>query len=153
MKSKVTVVANADGNVVSPSVNNPEWASIRVKQTTVDMQNGFAKEKTRYAYIHGTTKMLSGWGVTAGQELDGQIVIRESLTPFNPKNPAADAKIAGTSGVVCRSNGNTIYRKLFFETNPSKFNDELIAHNNTEEIQLAYDTQAAAAQAESDLSL
>lgn len=153
MKSKVTVVANADGNVVTPSTNNPEWASIRVKQSIVEMDNNFAKEKTRFAYIHGTTKMLSSWGYAPGQELDGNVVIRESLTPFNPKNPSADAKIAGTSGVVCRLNGATIYRKAFFETNPTKFNDELIAHNNIEEIQMAYEAAKNASEANADLSL
>lgn len=139
MKSKVTVVANTDGNVVSTSKNNPEWGSIRVKQSIVEMQNGFAKEKVRYAYIRGTVKMLNSFGWHAGQQLDGNIVIRESLTPFNAENPDADLKIAGTSGVVCRFNGASIYRKAFYETVATKFNDELIAHNNVDEIQLAYD--------------
>jgi len=152
MKSKVTIQANADGNVVSKSINNPEWGSIRVKQTFVEMNNGFAKQKDRYAYIRGTVSMLTAWGYTANQELDGAIVIRESLTPFNVQSPDGDLKVAGTSGVICRSNGSPIYRKTFFETNPSKFNDETIAHNNSEEIQLAYEVVKSTA-VESDLSL
>ena len=149
--SKVTVKANEDGTVVSTSKNNPEWGSIRVKQTTVEMQNGFAKAKDRYAYVRGTVKMLSSFNWAPGQELDGKIVIRESLTPFNPENPDADVKIAGTSGVVCRFNGAPIYRKAFYETNATRFTDELIAHNNIEEIQSAYD--AAKATESADLSL
>lgn len=152
MRSKVVVTANTDGNVVVPSKNNPEWGSIRVKQNVMDMQNGFAVSKTRYAYIRGTVKMLSSFGYTPGQELSGEIVVRESLTPFNQENPDADLKIAGTSGVVCSFNGAPIYRKTFFETNPTKFQDELIAHNNIDEIQAAYDV-AKATSLESDLSL
>jgi hypothetical protein len=150
--SKVTVKGNEDGTVISISKNNPEWGSIRVKQTIAEMQNGFVKTKDRYAYVRGTVQMLSALDWSVGQQLDGKIVIRESLTPFNPDNASLDYKIAGTSGVVCRYNGAPIYRKAFFETNPTKFNDELIAHNNTEEIRIANEI-ASKANVDTDLSL
>lgn len=152
MRTKVVVTADANGNVVRPSENNPEWGTIRLKQDIMEVQNNFVTKKSRYAYIRGTVKMLTGFGFTPGMELDGKIVVRESLTPFNKENPDGDLKIAGTSGVVCSYNGAPIYRKTFFETNSTRFDDEMIAHNNIDEIQAAYDA-AQTATLESDLSL
>jgi hypothetical protein len=74
--------------------------------------------------------------------LNGRVVIRESLTPFNTKNPEGDLKIAGSTGVVCKVNNQPIYRKTVY-TDMSTLQEELIQHDNVEEIRAAFRAQQA----------
>ena len=45
-------------------------------------------------------------------------------------------KIAGSTGVVCKVNGQPIYRKTVYTDIPT-LKEELIAHDNIEEIKAA----------------
>lgn len=138
MNSRVKVTADELGNVVVVSKNNPEWAHIRVEQSRVVIDdNGFARKKTISALVHGTTDDLKSFGWTRGQELPGAIIFKESLEPFNAKDPERDYKVAGKTGVVCCLDGQPIYRKTFYSTNASA-QDVSIAHNNVEDIRAAY---------------
>ena len=67
-------------------------------------------------------------------------MIKESLTPFNTKKPESDLKIAGTTGVVCKVNGQPIYRKTIYTDIPT-VKEELIAHDNVDEIRGALRAQ------------
>jgi hypothetical protein len=49
-----------------------------------------------------------------GQMLEGTIVIKESLTPFNEKDPTRDLKVAGSSGILCKVGNDPIYRKTVY---------------------------------------
>jgi L-ascorbate metabolism protein UlaG (beta-lactamase superfamily) len=71
-----------------------------------------------------------------GQELPGRVVIRESLKPFNDKDPSRDLKIAGDTGVVCKVNGQPIYRKTIY-TDVAAVEEVQIAHDNIDEIRAA----------------
>jgi hypothetical protein len=146
MKSKVIVTADAAGNVVVPSSNNSEWGHIRVTQKRVVIdERGFARPKTASALIAGLVKDLKDFGWKAGQELDGTIYYKEQLEPFNKKEPKRDMKVAGKTGIPCCIDGQVIYRKGFYTTNPNQDDvfiiDEygcIVSHDNGDAIREAY---------------
>jgi hypothetical protein len=138
--NKVKVVADEFGNVVRVSTNNPEYASIRVEQSTFSFSKGWMRKKSRTAFIPGVTEELSEMAkqmkLTDGYELSGQIIIKESLEPFNAEDPDRDIKFAGETGVSCKFEDQNIYRKTYY-TESKNEEDELIAHTNTDEIRKA----------------
>jgi len=134
MNSKVKVTADAAGNVIVQSVNNPEFGYVRVEQEKVLFSDsGFMERKVISALVHGQLKDLSFLKWTANQELNGSIVVRESLVAFNKKNPEKDFKVAGETGIICSVDGCPIYRKLTYSTS-SSIPDETIKHDNSEAI-------------------
>lgn len=146
MKSKVIVAADAAGNVVVPSANNPEWGNILVTQECIIIdERGFARPKRASALIAGTIKDLKKFGWKAGQELPGTIYFKEQLEPFNKKEVNRDIKIAGKTGIPCKINGQPIYRKNFYSANPNQPDvyiiDEygcILSHDNGDEIREGY---------------
>lgn len=139
MNSKVIVTADATTNsVVNVSENNPEWGYIRVEQvrTMID-DNGFLKRKSVSAIVPGLLSDLQESGFFAGQQLDGKILVEESLEPFNKKTPERDLKIAGETGIVCTYGGLPIYRRTKFSFDGAG-TDTLIKHDNVEELRAAY---------------
>ena len=137
MVSKVKVTANEAGDVIVMSKENNKYGHIRVEQKrTVISDKGWVKVKSVSALLHGTVEDLEQFGFEDGQLIQGKIVIKESLVPFNAENPEKDYKIAGTTGIVCCVDGQPIYRKTFY--NPSANDqDETLAHDNSEAIRLA----------------
>jgi len=134
MSNKVTITADKNGNVIGISQNNPEYGYIRVEQIATQINDqGWLRNTKRSALIKGKVEDLMACGYKKDQEISGKIVIRESLVPFNTENPDRDLKIAGDTGVVCRLDDEPIYRQAFYTTNLNAF-DELITHNNSEEI-------------------
>jgi hypothetical protein len=75
-------------------------------------------------------------GFFDNQELQGKIVVKESLEPFNLQNPDKDYKFAGTTNVVCCQDGQPIYRRAFYNMDGSD-TDEFVTHNNFEAIREA----------------
>ena len=137
METKVTVTADNAGNVITKT-SNPIWGYIRVEQTRMVIdENGFARMKKLSALIPGTVADLHCFGWEANQKIEGKIIIKESLTPFNKHEPEKDLKVAGISGVVCQQGDSPIYRKHFFNVNAGAV-DQLLEHTNTEEIKAAY---------------
>lgn len=139
MNSKVTVLADeATGSVVNISANNPDYGYVRVQQirTMID-DNGFLRRKPVSALIPGTVEELQATGFFAGQQIDGKIVVEESLEPFNEKEPNRDLKVAGETGIVCTLGGLPIYRrtKMSFDGTAA---DTLVKHDNIEELRQAY---------------
>jgi hypothetical protein len=138
--SKVKVVADEFGNVVRVSTNNPEYGSIRVEQSTYSFDKGWMRKKARTAFIPGMTneltEMVKQLNITDGFELSGNIIIKESLEPFNQENPDRDIKYAGTTGVMCTFEDQIIYRKTYY-TESMYEEDEMIPHTNTDEIRAA----------------
>lgn len=134
MENKVVVVADKNGNIISRSLNNPDYGYIRVEHFGTQINDqGWLKNVKRYALIKGKLNDLLECNYKEGQQIPGKIVVRESLTPFNTENPDRDLKIAGNTGVICRLDDEPIYRQSFFTNNVNSF-DELIMHNNSEEI-------------------
>jgi hypothetical protein len=138
MNSKVIVTADATTNSVVNVSDNPEWGYLRVEQirTMID-DNGFLKRKSVSAIVPGLLSDLQASGFFAGQQLDGKIVVEESLEPFNKKNPERDLKVAGETGIVCTYGGLPIYRRTKFSLDGT-MQDTLIKHDNVEELRAAY---------------
>lgn len=147
MKEAVKVSANAQGQVVSVSPNNPEFGYIRVTQVNRTMEKGWLRRTTISALISGTVVELKAMSLTPNQELEGTIQILESTESFNEKNPEKDYKLAGDTGMNCCIEGQPIYRKTFY-TEDVEAKDELIPHDNVEEIKAAYAEMKAAQEAE-----
>lgn len=138
MDSKVKVTADKAGNVIVKSQNNPEYGHIRVEQTRMVVEeNGFARRKMISALIPGRVADLKGFGWEAGQEVPGKVIVKEDTKPFNKKDPERDFKVAGKSGVVCTIEDQPIYRKHFYTLDESAV-DQLVEHDNDEEIKAAY---------------
>lgn len=149
-KSKVKVAGDETGSVIVISKSNPEYGTIRVVQDrAVFDESGFARKKSLSALIAGRVSDLKSFGWKSNQELDGKIVIRESLTPFNAKDPDRDFKVAGKSNIVCCLDGEPIYRKTFYTENMN-LQDEIIAHNNTDAIRAAFLEEKEKAQSENE---
>jgi hypothetical protein len=145
MNSKVIVLADETKAVVNVSENNPDYAYVRFQQvrTMID-DNGFARRKTITAIMPGLLEDLTAMNLFAGQQLDGKIVIEESLTPFNKKTPERDLKIAGETGIVCTLGGLPIYRRTKFSFN-SATQDSTLDHDNVDELRAAYAAQKSTA--------
>lgn len=137
MLSKVYVTANEAGQVVVPSKDNSNYGHIRVEQKrTVITDKGWVRSKVLSALMHGTVDELESLGFCAGEIIPGKIVIKESLTPFNAKDPSLDFKVAGKTGVVCMVGEQPIYRKCFYNQSGTDI-DETIAHTNSDAIRQA----------------
>lgn len=139
MNNNLVTVAAADelGNVISVSKNNPEYGYVRVQQVVAGFTpDGWARVQTRSALLKGKIDELKAFNFKAGQTLNGKIVVKEAFTPFNNEFPEKDLKLAGTTGIVCRVDDQPIYRQTFF-TQDMNAQDELIMHNNTDEIREA----------------
>src|SRR3990172_7650386 len=131
---KVIVSAGPDGSPIVVSKDSPAYGSVRVEQERhVISETGWLKIKSVSALILGSVEELKRAGYEAGQELEGKIVIRESLSSFNPKNPEKDLKIAGNTEITCMVGDKPIYRKAFYSQNPDA-QDVLVAHTNSEVI-------------------
>ncbi len=135
---KITVTGDDKGNAIIKSKNNPEYGHIRVSQVRhMFDEKGFVRPKTLTALVPGLIGDLKSLKWSVNEEVPGKIYVKESLTPFNPKDPDKDLKIAGKTGITCMLDGKPIYRKTFFTTNQAT-PDVLIQHSNTEEIKAAY---------------
>jgi hypothetical protein len=139
MDGRVKVCCDDNGDVIIQSKKNPDWGHIVVEQYRMEIdKGGFAKRVKYRALIPGKITDLKHFDWKADQEIDGIIIFKESLTPFNPKEPDYDVKVAGSSGVVCTLEGQIIYRKMFYSLHPGAKNIA-IQHDNEEEIKSAYD--------------
>jgi hypothetical protein len=159
MKNSVKVTADEAGNVIVKSKTNPEYGHIRVEQTRMLIDNsGFARKMKLSALIPGTVEDLAGFGWDAGEAVEGKIIVRQSLAPFNKKDPERDYKIAGETGIVCCVDGEPIYRKHFYTADSTATDydtDESgeivnggLKHTNGLEIQAAYASSKESAKLE-----
>jgi hypothetical protein len=138
MSNKVKVTADEAGAVIVISDGNSEYGHIRVIQERVIFDDrGWARKKPVSALVPGTVEDLKSLGWVNHQELEGKVIVKESLKPFNPKDPDRDLKIAGKTGIICCQDGKPIYRKTFYNE-ASNAGDILIEHTNGEDIRNAY---------------
>lgn len=133
---KVTVTADELGNVINQSLN-PDIGYIRLEQQmkTIGL-NSWVKNEKRSALIFGKIVDLQEFNFKANEQLDGKIIVEESLQPFNSEMAEREMKIAGTTGVCCRVDDQPIYRRTRYTTNMSE-EDTLIQHTNVDEIREA----------------
>jgi hypothetical protein len=142
---KVKVVATKEGNVINVSQSDPEYGFIRVEQVCPQFtESGWLRRVKRSTLIKGKVEDLISMNYKNHQELPGKIIVKESFEPFNVQNPDQHLKIAGDTGIVCRVNDQPIYRETFYTPNDNA-QDELIMHNNNEEIKEVMSAQRAIA--------
>jgi len=134
MTNPVYVVGDENGSVITLSKNNPEFGWITVRQDSLSIDNGWANRKSLSAIIMGRPDILEAFDLAAGEILSGKIVVVEQLKPFSSEDK--DLKIAGSTGIVCKSNGQPIYRKTFYTTNVDA-QSVFIQHDNADEIRMA----------------
>ena len=137
MQKKVQIIPDELGNVIRVSQNNPEFGHVRLEQDRVSYTNsGWVDRKVVTTLLHGKTEDLREMDLHNKTELNGKIIVKESLTPFNDKDPDRDLKIAGNTGIICCQDGQPIYRKTMY-TPDMNAEDTLIAHNNGDAIREA----------------
>ena len=137
MQNFVNVLADDMGNIIIPSPNNEEYGYVRVEQKAATVNSeGWVKISKRNAIIKGKIEDLKQFGFQKDKTIPGKIIIKESFVPFNILNPEKDLKYAGNTGVVCRVDDQPIYRQSFFTTDFNQ-HDDLITHNNSDEIKEA----------------
>jgi hypothetical protein len=136
---KVRVCGDASGNIIVPSKTNPEYGHIRVEQERmiIEEATGFARSKTISALIPGLVKDLKNFGWVKDQEVEGKVIFKEQLAPFNMKDAERDYKIAGKTEITCCVDGQPIYRKTFYSPS-EKAEDVAVAHTNGDDIKAAY---------------
>ena len=153
MSNKKVVVTALKGVVIAVSESNAEFGHVRVQQErSVYDDRGWLRRKLVTALIPGSIEDLKAEGFQDGQELPGKIVIKESQSPFNKKDPDRDLKIAGETGITCKKGGKPIYIKAFY-TEDANASDALVAHDNTDEIRMAYETKKEEGKEEPNLTL
>jgi hypothetical protein len=137
MNPFVNVSSNEDNSIITLSKNNPEYGYIRVTQQRLLInKKGWVSIRPLSALVQADVETLKMLNWSPNQQLKGQIVIKESFEPFTPDNPDKDLKIAGETGIPCCVDGQPIYRKCFYDPTGNDV-DDLIQHNNTEEIKIA----------------
>lgn len=137
MPNQVEVLADDMGNVVRLSKNNPDYGYIKLGYNSITIgKGGWLKPRNLTSIILGNTEDLIMYSKTIGKSLPGKIVVKESLNPFNKKDPNRDLKYAGDTGVVCCVDGQPIYRKTEYVSDLS-IEDTLINHDNGDDIRSA----------------
>jgi hypothetical protein len=139
MTTKVTVLADQTTKAVINPSNKPEYGYVKVSQVRpmIDEKSGFLRPRLVTALIPGLITDLQLMSFYDGQQLDGKVIIEESLAPFNSKTPERDLKIAGGTGIVCTTGGQPIYRrtKFSFDVNAQ---DTFVKHDNVDQLRAAY---------------
>ena len=131
-KCPVRVSADEAGSIISQS-SNPEYGYIRVVQEKPVDKDGFVKFREVSALIQGTIEDLQKLDLKAGDELEGKIVVKESLVPEDKqkiiKNFKEYSKFFKKSGVIIDHD----LRKRFIEKELLKISikkDFLLEINN-----------------------
>lgn len=138
MTNPVYVSADENGSVINVSKNNSDFGWITLRQDKLVITNGWAQNKSLSTIILGKVEHLEAFNFVEGQVLDGKIVVREQTTPF--VDETRDVKVAGSTGVVCKVNGQPIYRKTFYTSNMDE-QDIFVQHDNVDEIRQALSEQ------------
>jgi len=135
MKKLVIVKLDDNGNAIRQSPNNPEYGFIILSQERMNIDvNGWVNKKTFTALIKGEISDLKDSGIGDIKSLPGNIIVKESTTPFQDFNPNRDLKIAGDTGIIlCTEDGEPIYRQTIYDGS-GLMTDILIPHANGEEI-------------------
>jgi len=139
-RNPVRVVGDEAGSVIHPT-RNPLRGYVKVVQDRPLFDNrGHVRIQTVSAIIHGTYDDLGKLDYKAGEKIEGKIIVQESLEPFNPNNPDYHIKKAGDTNIICKVGEKPIYRRTLYTEVRSK-EDNLIQHDNVDELRAAYSLQ------------
>lgn len=132
MRQNVIVSANAEGNVINMS-KNPMYGYIVVKQNRIQFKSGFARHTEFTALITGEIRILEMLNFREGQELPGNIIVEESLTPFDGKHREGDLKRTRDGRYFTTVEGEPIYRRNVYDETGCR-EDDLIGVKQTFEL-------------------
>lgn len=68
--------------LITPSVNKPEWGTVRLSSEQTVFSNNMMNKSTRSAFIRGKIVELEQVFKTAGQIFPGKIIYKNSFTPL-----------------------------------------------------------------------
>jgi len=133
MKNSVKVTANPNTGLVFTSTgvsakDGKEYGFIRLESKSVDFSGAVASVRILSALKTISKEAFDASGLMQGQEIDGQIIIKES-TIKNPFRANQEPKRQGKDGGILLSNGLPIYRETEFTTDMSVAN-VLVAHTS-----------------------
>ena len=131
--NKVKVTADEFGNVIRLSQNNPDYGFVRLEQSVVEIYNGWVRRKSKTAILPGLVSDLKYLAWAEGEELEGKIVVKETLEPIIKDNLDYGVKRAGQDGPICVFEDQPIYRRTYF-TMDMEDEDVYIQHTNVDEI-------------------
>jgi len=132
----VIVAANKAGHVINVSKKNEDYGFIKLTQDIIVVKDTFVDRKQRSALLTGRIEVLQSMNLSGGDEIQGKIIVLESLVPFARVNQERDLKIAGDTNICCSIGGEPIFRKTFYVTDENA-KDEFIKHDNSDEIMTA----------------
>jgi hypothetical protein len=147
---KVTVTANPNTNQVfnlsvdekgQPKLdkNGNRYGFVRLESESLDLNfmynDGGLKKRSALRSLTESAWENVKHIMTPGAKFDGKIIVKESLE----QKPGYQLKKSGEDGVTCTLGGMPIYRTTEFTTDLGA-QDELIKHDNTEEIKAAVAT-------------
>lgn len=115
VKKPVVVKHPETGLIITPSVNKPEFGTIRIDQEANVFNNGFFAVQKRTVFVGGRITDLESLGLKDGSTLDGKIIRKESFKPFYENQ---EPKINPQTNEVILTDGRPTY--LQFEYTEDK---------------------------------
>ena len=126
VKKTVIVKHPETGLVITPSVNKPEFGTIRIDQEANVFNNGFFAVQKRTAFIRGRITDLESLGLKDGSTLDGKIIRKESFEPFYENQ---EPKINPQTNEVILTDGRPTYLEFEY-TEDKDASDHWVAESN-----------------------
>ena len=120
MNNQAKIVAHPEtGLLITPSVNKPEFGSIRIDSQQKVFSNGFMSVQKRTAFVSGRIEDLETMNLRAGMVLPGKIIRIESFSPFytagvNGATRTQEPKINPTTGEEVLTDGRPTYIKFMY---------------------------------------
>ena len=120
MNNQAKIVAHPEtGLLITPSVNKPEFGSIRVDSQQKVFSNGFMSVQKRTAFVSGRIEDLKTMNLRAGMVLPGKIIRIESFSPFytagvNGATRTQESKINPTTGEEVLTDGRPTYLNFVY---------------------------------------
>ena len=120
MNNQAKIVAHPEtGLLITPSVNKPEFGSIRIDSQQKVFSNGFMSVQKRTAFVSGRIEDLETMNLRAGMVLPGKIIRIESFSPFytagvNGATRTQESKINPTTGEIVLTDGRPTYLNFVY---------------------------------------
>ncbi len=143
-------------DIIRVNANKPEFGYIMVESVQPVFRDGFLNLNRRVALVSAKVSDLEQYildnGISAGSDIAGKIVVKESLEQHDLYPKAVDSFV----GIKYRNaaakeldlpylvGDMPVYRKAIF-TEDMSMTDTLVAHTNQDAIQQFLDEQKAAA--------
>ena len=139
MNNQAKIVAHPEtGALITPSVNKPEFGSIRIDSQQKVFSNGFMSVQKRTAFVSGLITDLETMNLRDGMTLPGKIIRIESFSPFytagvNGATRTQDPKINPQTGEIVLTDGRPTYLNFVY-TEDKSAQDYWISEETEDEV-------------------